>query len=261
MNPKIITDLTAIADDFKRRILAIIQQGKNLDRVELAKLVSEIDFWKELDFETQTRLKIADLFDEYDNQIKDILKYADVQKVRNAVSVHKDLLEAIKYSNGEELLGRAGAYASQLKNQILSSIITGKTFKQVKADLAMIPLTSPQLNTVISTSYTDYGRSLVALAYKDSPEQRFLYFGTIIPTASKQCTWLLMNQDMNGYLQTEINAGIDTPYGVINWNGRIPNYNCDDRWFAVTPLLIKTIKEFQERNRALAELVLSGKKK
>jgi hypothetical protein len=70
-----------------------------------------------------------------------------------------------------------------------------------------------------------------------------------------------MNQDMNGYLQTEINAGIDTPYGVINWNGRIPNYNCDDRWFAVTPLLIKTIKEFQERNRALAELVLSGKKK
>lgn len=259
IDEQIIKDLTKISDEFKRKLLAIIKQGNKLDRIELAKLVAEIDFWKDLDLETQTRLKLTELFDKYDDQINNLMKLADVQKVRDAVSVNKDILETLKYFRGEELLGRAKVFSDQLKNTLLSSIITGKTFNQVKEDLANIPLTSPQLNTVISTGYNDYGRNLLALTYEKYPEQRFLYYGTIIPTSSKQCTWLLMNQIMTGYTRQEIEIGIDTPYGVINWNGRIPNFNCDDMWLPVTETLIKSIKAFQERNKLLAEKVLGGK--
>lgn len=387
IDEQIIKDLTKISDEFKRKLLAIIKQGNKLDRIELAKLVAEIDFWKDLDLETQTRLKLTELFDKYDDQINNLMKLADVQKVRDAVSVNKDILETLKYFRGEELLGRAKVFSDQLKNTLLSSIINGKTFNQVKEDLANIPLTSPQLNTVISTGYNDYGRNLLALTYEKYPEQRFLYYGTIIPTSSKQCTWLLMNQriinegtpniekftwdkkiyyittdkianinstpnvlrtiaatefgaweddgrpsekyhpynffkksggmlkiplqkdylkllisslnnaydveseyapkntlkaigdlrsklinllddegelkkeqiNFTGYTMAEINAGINTPFGVINWNGRIPNFNCDDMWLPVTETLIKSIKAFQERNKLLAEKVLGGK--
>lgn len=256
---KIIKDLTKTADDFKRKVLAVIQQGKQLERIELARLVAQIDFWKELDLETQTKLNIADLFEQYDSQITDILKFADAQKVRDMLGVNRDVLEAIKYFRGEELLGRAKTYSDYLKNTMLSSIISGETFPEIRKKLENIPLTTPQLNTVISTGFNDYGRTITKLTYEDDAKERFLYYGSIIPTSSKQCTWLLMNQNMNGYLMGEIEKGIETPYGVINWNGRVPNFNCDDRWFPVTEILIKAIKQFQERNRILAEKVLSGK--
>ena len=253
----IIDQLTKSSEEFKRKLISILSKSKSIDRVELAKLISEIDFWKGLDLETQVKLDLNDLFTQYDKQIVELLKFAEVQNVRNVFSVNRNLLEAMKYFRGEELLGRAKTFSDQLKNTMISSIINGKSFEKIKDELKNVPLTSPQLNTVISTGYNDYGRSIINLTYKDIPDQRFLYYGTIIPTSSKQCTFLLMNQNMQGYLRTEIENGITTPYGVIDWNGRTPNFNCDDRWYPVTDLLKKTIIEFQERNKLLAAEVLN----
>lgn len=256
----IIDQLTKSGEEFKRKLLSILNKYKTIDRIEFAKLVSQIDFWKGLDLETQIKLNLNDLFTQYDKQISELLLYADSQKIRHTLAINSNLFESMKYYRGKELLGRAELFSDVLKNSLLNSIINGTPIEQIKEDLAKSTLTSGQMNVAISTGYNDYGRTLINLSYKDFPDQRFLYFGTIIPTASKQCTWLLMNQSLKkseeGYTKKEIEKGIKTPYGIINWNGRIPNFNCDDRWYPVTDYLIKSIKAFQIANADLARQVL-----
>jgi hypothetical protein len=41
------------------------------------------------------------------------------------------------------------------------------------------------------------------------------------------------NQKPEGYTKAEIDAGIETPAGVIDWNGRIPNYSCLHSWMPI----------------------------
>ena len=41
---------------------------------------------------------------------------------------------------------------------------------------------------------------------------------------------MLQNQRPEGYTLAEIQAGIKTPAGNVDFGGRIPNYNCLHEW-------------------------------
>ena len=125
----------------------------------------------------------------------------------------------------------------EIKNSIVSNQLTSETVANLTAK---IPLTDAQIKTVVHTSFSNHSRNITAKAFEDEPEQRFEYVGGVIPTSSQECEWLMNNQNPNGYTKAEIDAGIQTPFGVIYWGGRDPNYNCLHQWLPKSTAAIET---------------------
>jgi hypothetical protein len=259
MNPKeiFLNNLEEIKQRFLTRVKQILSGEP--DRIELARLVAELDFFRELQAEGLTDA-LDKFLDDYDEQLQDLIELAEINKVRDTFTTNKNLFEFFKEKDAKKLLGAAEFYADDFQKKMVMGLSEGKPFLKVTEELSNLPLTTAQINSAVTTGYNDYGRTLTALTYADEPEQKFLYVGTITPTSSKQCAWLLVNQNMAGYTKEEIDKGIKTPFGMINWNGRIPNFNCDDRFLPATESITKRAKQFAEDNRGLAESILKGKK-
>ena len=146
--------------------------------------------------------------------------------------------ELIKASNNMTVLGYFQYQTERLRTHLASGLIGGKSFKDTVIEFGggivgqpnpiatWHHFTDANVGTVIHTSYIDYGRTITADAFIDSPEQKFEYVGGLIPTSSEQCTFLMNNQKEGGYTMAEIRGGIQTPDGTINWSGRVPNWNC-----------------------------------
>lgn len=252
---QLIKELERIAEIYKANILKAIQTGATKE--ELALLIAQSDFYQQL--EPGLIPALDKFFNDYDLQIQELYKYADKLKVNKSLQINRNLIEAIKEVNLRDILGKARDYSNQVQKEILLGIVNNKTIPEITKDLdAQTNLTNNQMNTAVSTGFRDYGRALTNIAF-DEAEQKFLYYGSTIPTSSKQCTWLIMNQNMKGYTKAEINKGISTPFGMINWNGRIPNYNCDEKWLPLTDTLLSAVKELQANSQGLAAMILQGR--
>lgn len=130
--------------------------------------------------------------------------------------------------------GMVDSSIKTMKSSLLESVIFGTPFNETVKKLESIPLTTAQLKTFVNTAYADINRDTTAIAFAGDKETRFSYEGGLIPTSSDICTWLIENQKPEGYLMDEIIAGIKTPDGIIDWNGRIPNFNCIHFWSLIT---------------------------
>ena len=144
-----------------------------------------------------------------------------------------DNLDMIQKSQSDYILGKMSNQAQLWKSTMMTSLTSDMKTKDVLAQLETIGLTDSQAGAVLQTSYYNFSRATTAIAYENEPDQRFKYTGGVIPTSSKQCAWLFQNQKKEGYTKAEIDAGIKTPFGVIDWQGRQPNFNCIHEWMPV----------------------------
>lgn len=210
--------------------------GENYNSKELARLLASGEFDAIVN-----ELGITDIFAEYVESLDELavnMSYADTQ---NAALD----LEIMKRSEFDMLLGKAQSNIQYFKNKLLYSLYQENGSKDILDQLRNIPLTDTQLKTVVSTGYTEFSRTATAMAFEDDSEQRFKYVGGLnLKTGSEECNWLLQNQKKDGYTRAEIDKGIETPFVYksgslmgqkkkIYWNGRVPNYNCDDRWLPI----------------------------
>lgn len=109
--------------------------------------------------------------------------------------------------------------------------VTGRTkWNDAKEYFTKTPFTGSQIGTLLNTSESDIRRQTTLSLFEDDPTIRYKYVGGILPTSSKICMWLMQNQKPEGYTLKEIQEGIETPEGKVDWNGRIPNYNCIHSW-------------------------------
>lgn len=210
----------------------------NLTDVELAQLSAQIDFLDEL-YELGLYKQVNKYFSQYDDYIFRIVRQAQ-NKGLNISSLTISQLELVRELDKSMLLKSVDAWSSRFESVFIKQIIAGKSIKDIVSAMEDIPLTDAQLGTVLNTSFSEFDRITVKKIYEDEPDQRFKYTGGIIPTSSKQCRWLIENQKPEGYTTKEIENGIETPYVdkhgeqlIINWSGRIPNFNCIHRWVAV----------------------------
>lgn len=148
---------------------------------------------------------------------------AQTTKVKTFVNTLMDL-------KTESLRNFIQANKTQFKTKLVEMIINGSDAKAVTDFFAKTPFTTAQIGTLINTAESEIRRTTVLSAFENNPEQRYEYIGGVIPTSSDQCAWLYENQNPEGYTLDEIQAGIETPYGTIDWGGRIPNYNCIHSW-------------------------------
>ena len=208
-------------------LISKLEKG-NFTRTQLAQISAEINFFDELK-RAGFEKSVNKYFSGYETILADALSKARTLKVDFA-GINTAALELIANLDEEFLLRKAASWGAQFKSEFAKSIIRGDTITQTAANLTEIPLTDAQMKTVLNTSYTEFNRVSTFEVFKSDPKQRFSYFGRIISTSSKQCEWLMGNQDPAGYTQEEINAGIDTPFGIINQSGRDPNFNCGHTW-------------------------------
>lgn len=170
---------------------------------------------------------------DFSNQIEN---FRDIDLKAQQIELISRNVEVIKNTNARTVLGYASANSELLRTKLINSIINGVDAQQTLKELETIPLTTAQLGSVISTSYADFSRSVTAQVFENKPEQRFRYVAGIpasAPQKSEICRWLLENQKPEGYTRAEIDAGIVTSFGIVNWGGRLPNYNCTDQWMPI----------------------------
>jgi hypothetical protein len=161
----------------------------------------------------------------------------------SSLTAIEELSTRIRDSRGRTILGYFQSNTEQFKSGIYKSIVAGKTKKETaEIFFKNFNITDPKtdhiltyanIQTQIQTAYVDHQRILTQRAFADTPEQRFRYVGGIVSTSSDICAWLVENQAPDGYTAEEINSGISTPYGDVNFYGRIPNYNCGHTWEAI----------------------------
>ena len=214
-------------------LISKLEKG-NFTQTQLSQIAAQLnslDELKKLGFDQS----VEKYFANYEVIYADIIKKA---KGVNLTGINTDLLERIQTLDKEYLLGKASSWGKQFDSSFAKSVLRGDTINQTVVNLNEIPLTDTQMKTVLNTSYSDFNRSVTKEIYKDVPEQRFRYAGGVIPTSSDQCAWLSNNQNPKGYTAAEIDAGIDTPFGVITWSGRQPNYNCGHTWEPIITELI-----------------------
>lgn len=171
----------------------------------------------------------------------DPVKFAVANKIPTANLIAQDF-EIMKAARFEQLITKVNANITLFRSTIAEQLIGGLDRKTLAGNLKLIqqgklgagiglkPITDAQLNTAVHTATANFNRVVTAKAFEDKPEQRFEYVGGVIPTSSDTCRWLMNNQDPEGYTRDEIDAGIQTDDGVVNWFGRDPNFNCIHQW-------------------------------
>lgn len=172
--------------------------------------------------------------------VQGFTKLTNTEKIIESVGLSTEQLAS---TYRDTILGYFQANTGRLKAELLNALLDGTptpkiaerlraTFTRV-SDGTMHFLTDANINTVIQTSYSNVSRLATAKAFEDDKTQRFEYFGGVIPTSSDTCKWLIENQDPKGYTKEQIDRGIETPHGRVDWQGRQPNYNCLHTWVPV----------------------------
>lgn len=154
---------------------------------------------------------------------KDIITKAQQNKVNVFV---KSLTQLKTASLRDFVISRKQEFTNKI-----FEFVSGQTKWDIaKSYFDKTPFTGSQIGTLINTTESDIRRTTVLSAFEDRPDQRYEYIGGLIPTSSETCTWLIENQNPEGYTLDEIQAGIETPFGTVDWNGRIPSWNCIHSW-------------------------------
>lgn len=212
-------DLEAIQAKLINQVDEMLAAGRS--KKEVAKFINEIDFDELLDElgATKAVTKYVYGLDEIVNSFgKDI-----------NVSLLDDL-QILQTKQTEYILGNLSNKIVLWQETMIGGLISGVKDKEILNSLQSIGLTDSQSGAVLQTSYYNFSRTTTATVFEDDPSQRFKYSGGIIPASSQQCKWLFKNQRKEGYTKQEIDNGIETPFGIINWRGRVPNWNCIHEW-------------------------------
>lgn len=115
-------------------------------------------------------------------------------------------------------------------NNLIQLIINGSNQETVKSYFKSTPFKNYQIGTLLNTARSEIRRTISIAGFEDDNTVKYRYVGDIIEHSSKICIWLLKHQKPEGYTLEEIQAGIVTPFGKVDFGGRIPNYNCIHEW-------------------------------
>ena len=215
-------DIEAIQAKLIKEIDAMLASGKS--KQEIAVFIDSTNFDELLDdygASDAVRKYVTGL----DSVVKDVAKDLS-DNVANS-------LELIQNKQSEYILGNLSNRMVLWQSSMVEGLISGVKDADILKQLQTIGLTDSQAGSVLQTSYYNFSRATTAAVYEDDPDQKFRYAGGTIPTSSPQCRWLFKNQKSEGYTKAEIDRGIETPFGIINFFGRIPNYNCIHTWKAI----------------------------
>lgn len=216
---KFIQTLETIQNKIVKELKSLIVKQTNISDKMLAIETYNIE-------KRMNELGYQDAIDEY---IKSFDEAVISSKYVKKISLEfVDEIDLIQKNLGDYLLGEQKKFHSLLTMQIESGLLNGKSNKLIIESLNDVPLTTTQLKTVVNTSYANHTRNITKEAFKDDKEQKFIYVGGVIPTSSDACRNVV--EAGKTYTMAQIEAGINEGGGLVDWGGRVPNFNCIHTW-------------------------------
>lgn len=238
MNEKqFLNELSKIDQQITKTVEKLLKEGKSVDII-LAIVNKDLDkYINALGVERLAQEYATSLLTEGLTTVKGFKKLAATEEIINAVGQNlQPLVETYK----DTILGYFTANTKRLEVELLNGLLSGtptaEITKNLQANFTRVSdqtyhiLTDANINSVIQTSYSNINRVSIANTFKDNPEQKFVYIGPRDDKNSDACASILDNQDPAGYTKEEIDKGIDLGGGVVNWQGRVPNYGCRHFW-------------------------------
>lgn len=185
------------------------------------------------------KLGIYDIVNDYTNNLIDhaVKQAGTLPKGKN--SAMKIALNNIVSSYRRRLGTAINANLAQIETDMLTGLMSTVPRKSLRNRFRLSILgpdgkprilSDNNIETIVNTSYANVERIVIAQKYAGNKKKKFKYTGGLVKRSSKQCTHMFLNQKKGGYTMEEIHNTIETPYGPIDWLGRIPNYNCIHTW-------------------------------
>ena len=207
ISDKFLAEIQAIEQQLLKRIEIMLTSGAS--PAELAEIISEIDFFEELQ-SLGYESAVTNYFDNYPDILRDIMTQAQRLGVTNVTAITAQDLELIEQIQADVLLGRAELYGKQLKSRLIQGILTGMQTKDVVAGLTDIPLTDNQLTVAVNTGVNEFNRIATAEVYLGKPEQRFILAGPEDIRTRASCQSVLAYQPSEGWTKQQIDEGAVT---------------------------------------------------
>lgn len=205
-------ELTKAIENLQNTLIKRIEKGLSsgyFSDVELAQLVSEIDFFEELKSLGYDNL-LDKYFEEYEKIVLNLREQAKNRGVENISGASLRDLDSLIDVRAEELLGRARQYGLKLRTVLFENIIAGTPTKELIDKLQETKLADYQLTASINTGITEFERSAVAKIYEGEPETKFLLIGVDDNRNRPSCESVLKYQPKEGWTKKEIDNGAAT---------------------------------------------------
>ncbi len=228
-----IDNLNNLIEVINKRVIEIVKNyiGKNifkLGKVEQIKLLTEVDFYKELKDRGLIK-EINKIMELYDNELKEIEKSLKRLKLPSFNKLELEGLTIVQGVDATWLLGSAQSYADLLKSTLMKGILTGLTEEQILNLLNEIPLFDYQKRVMIGQAFTNWRNLILNQAFKDNDEVRFRYAGPIDEKTREVCRNALETQREEGYTISELKNGALEGIDFYQLGG----FNCRHYWEVV----------------------------
>tara|TARA_R110002020_G_scaffold65193_3_gene172270 strand:+ start:6105 stop:6944 length:840 start_codon:yes stop_codon:yes gene_type:complete len=199
------------------------KMGKSIEGfsdTEILRVARELDFFRELQ-ESGFNTSFQKLMQGYDTEAEGILK--DFQKTLRARTGGKAVelllspanteaiaqrLQLLRDLDGQILLGRFAQETATMKAELFKGIISGEPAGIVAERLALNfdeQLLSKNARMIARDAYQDFGQTGTFDVFKQVPDQKFRYSGSVDKKNRPACRYFIDNQkDKKGYTAKEI---------------------------------------------------------
>lgn len=203
-----LSDIESAQKKLINKIELALKKGYFTD-VELAQLSAEIDFYDEL-VKGGYSEGLEKYLTGYEEIAERIFNEARLRGVSGITSVSLADLDTLIDIKGEELLGKARLYGSQIKSALFNNLISGTPQNEIIESLSNIPLKDNQLIAAVNTGVAEFERTAMARIYEESPDQRFILVGPKDVRTRASCEAVLNYQPKEGFTKKEIDEGAAT---------------------------------------------------
>jgi hypothetical protein len=207
-----------LLDDLRR----VAQELDKFSDTELIQIARELDFFQEL-LDKGYSNAVNGLMKAYESDLSKINEEATRRGVKQVAGASVAQLQLLQDLEVESLLGKASAYANDLKDGLFKGIISGERPSAIVNRLAeTINLETRQLNVAVADGIRQFDDLARQKVYEDI-NVNWTYVGPLDERTRDICRKTFDNEPSQGYTEAEVRAS-GTPFGVRG------GFNCRHSW-------------------------------
>ncbi len=207
-----------LLDDLRR----VAQELDKFSDTELIQIARELDFFQELLDKGYTDA-VNGLMEAYESDLSKINQEATKRGVKKIAGASVAQLQLLQDLEAERLLGKASAYANDLKDGLFKGIISGERPSSIVNRLSeTVNLETRQLNVAVADGIRQFDDLARQKVYEDI-KVNWTYVGPEDERTRDICRNTLDNEPEEGYTEEEVLAS-DTPFGLRG------GFNCRHSW-------------------------------
>lgn len=206
------TQLQTVSKNLFNRLEKIVRSNR-IDDAELAGVVSELDFFAELN-KSGYASAVSNLNTEYENIVSQLVREAKAKGLDKIAGVGINQLDTLINTDMQTIL-RSGAFISEeLKSSLIKSIVSGVNRNQIISEILpqlqeQVKFNPSWLKTAINQAFATFQSTAMAAVFEDAPESKFELIHRTDKDTRPLCRHAIerMQEYPDGLTIAQINAG------------------------------------------------------